>query len=114
MATVIKQGDAFQMPIKISMQDAATGETIQPMIGDVEKVEVCIGDGIRKLYPDEITYDESNGCFCVPLTQEDTFSLPEDDTVALDLRVRFVGGCVLGIRKKERIKVADATSEEVL
>ena len=114
MATVIKQGDAFQMPIKIFMQDAATGETIQPMIGDVEKVEVCIGDSIRKLYPDGITYDASSGCFCVPLAQEDTFSLPEDDTVELDLRVRFVGGGVLGIRKKERIKVADATSEEIL
>lgn len=114
MATVIKQGDAFQMPITISLQDAATGETIKPQIVDIEKVEVCIGDSIRKLYPDGITYDASSGCFYVPLTQEDTFALPEDDTVELDLRVRFVGGGVLGIRKKERIKVIDATSEEVL
>ena len=94
MATVIKQGDAVQMPIKISMQDAATGETIQPMIGDVEKVEVCIGDGIRKLYPDEITYDESSGCFCVPLTQEDTRRLPKYKRVYMDTRITFPDGAI--------------------
>ena len=108
MATVIKQGDAYGIPLEIKLNGTALTAT------DVETVEVYVGDSIRKLYPDEITYNETLGSFIVPVTQEETFTLPEGETVRVDVRVRFVGGGVLGIRKKERIKVADATSEEVL
>lgn len=108
MATVIKQGDAYGIPLEIKLNGAALTAS------DVETVEVFVGDGIRKLYPDEITYNETLGSFIVPVTQEETFTLPEGETVRVDVRVQFPGGMVLGVIDELKVRVADAISEEVL
>ena len=50
----------------------------------------------------------------MPLTQADTFSLEEGELVEFDARVHFTGGAVVGLKKKLRVKVYDALSEEVL
>lgn len=108
MAVVIKQGDAYGIPLEIQLN----GETLTD--ADVEKVEVFIGEGIRKLFPGQITYVSEIGCFSVQVTQEDTFTLPEGETIRVDVRVQFPGGMVLGVIDTLKVKVANAISEEVL
>ena len=45
MAIKIKQGDAYAVPIQVRLN----GELINA--DDVEAVEFCVGDALRKLYP---------------------------------------------------------------
>lgn len=108
MATIIKQGDAYGIPLEIKLNDASL------TADDVEVVEVFVGEGIRKLYPGEITYSAALGSFIVPVTQAETFTLPEGETVRVDVRVQFPGGMVLGVIDELKVRVADAISEEVL
>ena len=108
MAVVIKQGDAYGIALEIQLNGTTLSDA------DVEKVEVFVGDGIRKLYPGQITYVNELGCFSVPVTQEETFTLPENERIRVDVRVQFPGGMVLGVIDTLKVKVADAISEEVL
>ena len=107
MAIKLKQGDAYVLPLNITVNGG------QLPASEVEAVEVRLGD-VRKTYPEEITYDVDTGFFLVSLTQADTFSLPEDDAVQLDVRVKFRGGSVAGTQKVTMIVSVDALSEEVL
>lgn len=107
MAFSIKQGDACAVPVRITLGgEAVTAES-------VELVEFMLGD-VRKLYPGDAEYDADMQQFRVPLTQEDTFSLPEDDAVRLDVRVRFRGGTVLGTKKYVPVVTLDAVSREII
>ena len=107
MSFKLKQGDECVIPVKISVNGGALP------IGDVERVEFMTGR-IRKTYPEEVTYDGESGCFRLWLTQEDTFSLPEDDAVRIDVRVKFRGGCVIGARRMAVAVVGDAVSDRVI
>lgn len=107
MAITIKQGDAFDLPVRVTVNGAAVTSA------DVEAVEFMVGD-VRKTYPEDATYDIENGMFYVSLAQQDTFSFPADDQIMLDVRVKFKGGKVLGIPKMTPILVYDATSEVVI
>lgn len=108
MAAVIKQGDAYGIPLEIQLNGATLTDT------DVKQVEVYIGESIRKLFPGQITYVPELGRFSVPVTQEETFTLPEGETIRVDVRVQFLGGMVLGVVDTLKVKVANAISEEVL
>jgi len=108
MATIIKQGDAYSLPVGIKLNGKGIAAA------DIDTVEFYIGDSVRKLYPRDATYDEQSGFFYVPLDQNETFSLPADDIITIDARVKFVGGAVKGTRKKGYITVVDAESEVVL
>ena len=103
MATKIKQGDAYALPIQIKLN----GE-------DVEAAEFCLGDGLRKLYPGDVSYEAGDNTFYLPLTQSDTFSFPANGSVSLDIRVKFTGGDVIGVLRPETLAVYDAASEVVL
>lgn len=107
MALKIKQGDAYAIPVAIEFD----GAPLNP--ADVSVVEFVIG-GIRKLYPDDVQYDRTDGYFYLPLTQEETFSFEADGSVELDIRVKYASGDVEGIQKHIGISVVDAVSEEVL
>lgn len=107
MATIIKQGDAYPLPVGVTLN----GEAIA--LSDIETVEFMLGT-IRKLYPDDATFNPEDNHFYVNLTQEDTFSLPANSAVNLDVRVKFVGGAVKGVQKPQYATIIDATSEEVL
>ena len=56
MAVKIKQGDAVSVPVKLELNE----EALNP--AEVEQAEFYIG-GYRKLYPGEVAYDETEGCF---------------------------------------------------
>ena len=108
MATIIKQGDAYSLPVALKLNGKGIAAA------DIDTVEFCIGGTIRKLYPDVVAYDEQGGFFYVPLEQGDTFALPADEPVSLDARVKFINGSVKGVQRMAYISVVDATSEVVL
>ena len=113
MANKIKQGDAGTVGVTLTINgDAVTAEDL-PLL---HCVEFMIGDGIRKLWPDEVTF--ADGKFHVPYTQEETFALEEGDTINVDTRVHFeTNGApeqVKGVTVMGKVKVTDAISEEVL
>lgn len=107
MAFKLKQGDEYVLPVKIRING-----TDLP-VEDVERVEFMTGS-VRKTYPEEAAYDAESGFFHVRLTQEDTLSLPEDEGVRFDVRVKFKGGCVIGTQKVTVAVVNGAVSGEVI
>lgn len=104
----IKQGDAYDIAVSAELN----GESLN--VSDVESAEIMIGEGIRKVYPGEVSYDPENETFLVPVTQEETFSLTANSAVPVDLRVKFVGGSVIGARKMIYVTTNDALSEAIL
>lgn len=108
MATKIKQGDSYKLPLKITLG----GELID--IQDIQTVEVYVGADIRKMYPGDIEYNEGDQMFYIPLTQDETFSLEANSGVSVDVRVKFTGGDVIGVYRMATLAVYDATSEVVL
>lgn len=108
MATKIKQGDAYALPIQIRLNGELIG------VEDVEAAEFCLGDGLRKLYPGDVSYEAGDNTFYLTLTQSDTFSFPANGSVSLDIRVKFTGGDVIGVLRPETLAVYDAASEVVL
>ena len=108
MAIRIKQGDAYSLPVLIRLN----GEPVD--IDEVAEVEFTFGDGMRKLFPQEVQYNRADGWFYLPLQQDETFAFPANGSVTLDIRVKFVGGDVVGVQRMESLAVADASSEVVL
>ena len=105
----VKQGDAYDLRIALDLNgEALTAEDL-PLL---HCVEFMLGDGVRKVWPEEGGF--LNGAFLMPLTQADTFSFEDGETVEFDARIHFVGGAVVGLKKKLRVMVCDALSEEVL
>ena len=105
----IKQGDAYDLRIALDLNGEALTSEDLPLL---HCVEFMLGDGVRKVWPEEGGFLE--GAFLMPLTQVDTFSLEDGETVEFDARIHFVGGAVVGLKKKLRVMVCDALSEEVL
>ncbi len=107
MATTIKQGDAYSVPVSIQLNDAPIN------VQNIETAEFYIG-GYRKLYPGDVQYSAESDEFLVPISQEESLSWPEGESIVLDARIKFVGGNVQGIEKQINIGVVDAVSEVVL
>ena len=106
----IKQGDAYSLPLELYLNGTKLTAEHLPML---EEIEVTIGETEPIRLEAAAAWSEASGAFLVPLTQEKSFALEEGRT-DFDVRVQFHGGDVIGIRKKVKIKVVDATSEEVL
>lgn len=115
MAYIIKQGDEDFIEWAIQFKNDVSGEieTIES-VANIDKVEFYIGDDIRKMFPEDVSFSEDLKAFLVPYTQEETLALEAGTTITGDVRVKFDTGAVAGLEKKETIKVVDATSEEVL
>ena len=108
MAIRIKQGDEYSLPVLIRLN----GEPVD--VSEVVEVEFTLGNGVRKTFPQEVQYNSADGCFYLPLTQEETFAFPANGSMTLDIRVKFSGGDVIGVQRMESIAVADASSEVIL
>ncbi|MGE4485343.1 MAG: hypothetical protein AB7C97_09580 [Oscillospiraceae bacterium] len=106
MAATIKQGDAYSLPVTVTLDGTALD------ISDVSIVEFMFGS-TRKLYPDTVTYNAADGKFYLPITQEETLALSTGN-IKLDIRVKFVNGSVQGIKRPMFATIVDAVSEEVL
>lgn len=106
----IKQGDAYNIPVKLYFNgNPVTDETLSLL----EEIEFALGDLEPVRIPASEAWSSVLGKFLLPVTQQMTFALPEGRTT-LDVRVQFLGGDVIGVREKAKIRVVDATSEEVL
>lgn len=106
----IKQGDAYSVPIELYLNGVKLTAEQLPML---EEIEVTIGEIEPIRMAASEAWSEAAGAFLVPLTQVMTFALEEGRT-DFDVRVQFKDGDVIGLKKKLKIKVVDATSEEVL
>ena len=105
----VKQGDAYDLRIALELNGEALTAEALPLL---HCVEFMLGDGVRKVWPEEGSF--LDGAFRMPLTQADTFSLEEGETVEFDVRVHFTGGAVVGLKKKLKVRIYDALSEVVL
>ncbi len=107
---IIKQGDEYNLLVELKFNGETISEEHLPLLAEIE---FALGD----LEPVHLNparcFSKSLGKFLFPITQEQTFELEQGRT-DLDIRVQFVGGNVVGIKQKLRLKVADATSENVL
>ena len=105
----IMQGDACNVPIKITQNDVP----LDPAV--VADLEVCIGTGIRKTLGDgEVSYDEESALWYIRLTQAETFAM--EGTQEAFVRIKYHGepyADVIG-RRAGVVNVMDTTSEEVL
>lgn len=101
---IIYQGNTYKLPFKLKING-------QPVVADdVKMVEFAFGEVI-KTYPEHATFD--NETFTVPLTQEDTFSLPSKEKLYYQARVFFNDESVKGTTPKE-FKVQPSVSKAVL
>jgi len=107
MATKIKKGDAYALPVAVTLENS----TID--IADIERIEFRLGN-LRKVYPGQVRFNPADGNFYIPLTQEETFAFEANTTVFIDARVKFTGGNVMGVKKFGGVVIVDALSREVL
>ena len=105
----VKQGDAYDLRIALELNGEALTAEALPLL---HCVEFMLGDGVRKVWPEEGSFRD--GAFLMPLTQADTFSLEDGETVEFDARAHFIGGAVVGLKKKLKIRIYDALSEVIL
>lgn len=105
----IMQGDSYRVPIEIT-QD---GVTLEPsMISDVE---VCVGEAARKTYSGgDVVFDEDAGRWYIRLSQEETFSMNEDQEVMVRVKYRNTPYADVVGRRAGIINVTDTISKEVL
>ena len=81
---VIHTGDAYPISVTLKLNDdQVTSSTIDL----IAKVEFILDEIIRKVYPDDVTFDDDT--FLVPLTQEETFQLMPGSTAFLTARIKF-------------------------
>ena len=105
----IKQGDAYNIPVSITVDgETVNGETVEL----IETVEFMLSEDIRKVYPEDVTFDSVNNVFLVPVSQEETFAMEDGEKIPLDIRVGFSSGDVIGTKTMQQIKILDALSEE--
>ena len=108
----IKQGDAYDLPISLTINKSIITKEI---LEQIELIEFCFADFEPKIFSHEgdsaIKY--LNGLFLYPITQTETFSLsPGRHT--MDIRVLFNNSNVRGLTTQIDVKVAGAKSKQVL
>lgn len=104
MAVEFVQGNTYELPVKLSYKEGVIDGQM------VSEAEFTFG-AIRKMYPDEVTYDAERQAFIVPLSQCETFLL--QGNVKYQARVKFTDGAVKGTRIGCS-KVYDSISKAVL
>jgi len=107
----LKQGDAYELPVKI------TQDGVDIDLEEVERIEFMIGRHLRRLYPDDVTTDETEEeglVFNVPVEQTETMEIRSGQILRLDVRVKFNSGMVLGATEKPVISIGESYSGEVL
>ena len=107
---VIKQGDDVFLQLTLYFNGEPITAAALPLL---EEIEYCFREAEPLRIPAGEAWSETLGVFLLPVTQAQTLAL-ENGPTELDVRVKFRGGNVLGARQKAKLRVLDATSEEVL
>ena len=107
---IIKQGDDVYLQVTLYFNGVAITANELPLL---DEIEYCFEyEEPRKIK----ATDAWNGTlekFLLPVSQENSFAL-EDGKTNIDVRVKFLGGNVLGVRQRNRMKVLEANSQEVI
>lgn len=105
---MFQEGNTYSLEIPLTLG----GEELN--INDVSLVEFMFED-IRKVYGEDadVTYDNNKKCFIVPLTQEETFELSENNIIKYQARVKFTDDTVMGTTIYNGF-VQESVSKEVL
>lgn len=107
---VIKQGDDVYLQLTLYFNGEVITAAELPLL---DEIEYTFEYGESRRIKAEDAWNEALGLFLLPVSQEDTFAL-EDGSTNLDVRVKFLGGNVLGVRSRKRMKVLEANSMEVI
>lgn len=100
------QGDAYSLPIVLRQGELL----ITPEM--VLRLEITIGN-LTRTYPGVVRYDEENGQWLFPLTQEQTFAFKAGRTPPVQARIKFNDESVVGANGKT-IYVSTSRSKGVL
>lgn len=100
------QGDAYSLPIVLRQGELL----ITPEM--VLRLEITIGD-LTRTYPGVVRYDEENGQWLFPLTQEQTFAFKAGRTPPVQARIKFNDESVVGAKGKT-IYVSASRSKGVM
>lgn len=107
---IIKQGDDVYLQVTLYFNGDAITANELPLL---DEIEYCFEyERPRKIKAAD-AWNETLGAFLLPVSQENTFALEEGRT-NLDVRVKFLGGNILGVRQRRRMKVLEANSQEVI
>ena len=106
----IKQGDECFLAATVYFNGAAITENELPLL---ETLEYCFDDSAPKTVSAASAWSRALGAFLLPVTQRET-QLLEDGRAQVDLRVKFLGGGVLGARQRRDMRVLAANSMEVI
>jgi hypothetical protein len=100
------QGDAYSLPIVLRQGELL----ITPEM--VQQVEITIVN-LTQTYPGAVNYDEENGQWLFPLTQEQTFAFKAGRTLPVQTRIKFNDGSVVGA-KGNTLFVCESRSKGVM
>lgn len=106
----IKQGDQYQLPVKISLNGEEITSEYLFLLSSIE----FTFEGLAPILVDvNESFLAGENVFLLPLTQEQTFQL-EDGRTSLDIRVKFTNGEIVGIKTMLKVKIVDALSETMI
>ena len=107
---IIKQGDDVYLQVTLYFNGAVITANELPLL---DEIEYCFEEENPRKIKAEDAWNDTLGKFLLPVSQENSFAL-EDGRTNIDVRVKFYGGNVLGVRRKGRLRVAEANSTEVI
>lgn len=107
---LIKQGDDVYLQAFLYFNGDPITENEVPLL---DEIEYCFADENPRKIKAADAWNDTLGCFLLPVSQENTFALEQGRT-NIDLRVKFYGSNVLGARQRNRMKVLEANSQEVI
>ena len=107
---VIKQGDAVNNPVTITIgEETLDGDDVALM----DVIEFMIGHCVRKVVPADESWSSTAEAFLFPLDQADTLRI-RPGIYDFDCRVKFSNGSVMGMHNRQKIRILDAMSREVI
>ena len=98
-------GDSYKLPISLQLGNIVADDKI------FKELEVFFGDVRKTLSSGEITYDQEQKVFLVPLSQKETFR--QNGDVKVEIRCKFLDDSVIGA-SAGTVNVEKSTSKVVL
>ena len=113
---IISEGNTYilQVPLTVNGEDIDIDKVnlVEFMFEDIRKIYGTYLEGQESITGD-VTYNTSEKCFEVPLSQQETFALTENGIIKYQARVKFTDNSVNGTCIYKGY-VAESISKEVL
>ena len=113
---IFQEGNTYilQVPLTVNGEDIDIDEVslVEFMFNDIRKIYGSYEKGQETITGD-VTYNAEEKCFEVPLSQQETFTLRENDIIRYQARVKFTDNSVNGTCIYSGY-IAESISKEVL